>query len=177
MDISDRKALRNDSVTEDEEKKKVSSHVIRKYYSESVQNMAKELETSDTVRRFGVIGGEGQKEKESDRKPETIKLPWYAQVKYAALLMVGVLIAMYFINEYQYSQTEDIIRARLKKFYGKVEIERGGEAIPAQKDMQLHNNDRIRTQSDASAVMEYTEEKTRVEISQHTDVRIRKDKG
>ncbi len=118
--------------------------------------------------------------KEDDKKeyvPPVIKLPWYAQVKYAALLMVGILIATYFINEYQYSQTEDIIRARLKEFYGKVEIERGGKVIPAQKDMQLHNNDRIRTQSDASAVMEYTDEKTRVEISSDTNVRVREEEG
>ena len=113
----------------------------------------------------------------SRKQPEPIKLPWYAQVRYVAMLMVGVLIATYFINEYQYSQTEDLIRARLKEFYGKVEVERGRKVIPAQKNMELHNNDRIRTGGDASAVMKYMDEKTRVEISQHTDARIREDKG
>ena len=123
------------------------------------------------------IDAEDNSKEEAEKTPVTIKLPWYARVRYAALLMVGVLIATYFINEYQYSQTEDLIRLRLKEFYGKVEVERGREVIPAQKEMELHNNDRIRTGGDASAVMEYTDEKTRVEISQHTDVNIREDKG
>ncbi len=107
--------------------------------------------------------------------PEVIRLPWYARVKYAALLMVGVLIATYFINENQYSQTEDIIRARLKEFYGKVEVERGGEVIPAENGMPFHSGDRINTRPQAQAVIQFDQEDTQVTVSENTDVRLAKE--
>lgn len=111
----------------------------------------------------------------SHMEPETIKLPWYARVKYVALLMVGVLIFTYFYNEYQYQQTEEIIRARLKEFNGNVEIERQGQLAPVENGMRFYSGDRIKTRSQAQAVIQFDQEDTQIVVSENTDVRVVKE--
>ena len=96
-------------------------------------------------------------------------------ISFAACL--AVMAGAYLFNLYQMSQIPALIKARIMERQGKVLLERQGRELIIEQNMDIHAGDVIRTGSQARAVLQYTDEETRVAISEKTDVAVDEQKG
>lgn len=107
------------------------------------------------------------------------RFPRIIWISLAACLMV--MAGAYFYNIYQMKQIPELIKARIIERQGKVKIRRKGNEkiidLIDDRDMEIHAGDVIHTGPHARAVIKYTDEDTRIRMSEITEVRFEKKDG
>ena len=102
------------------------------------------------------------------------RFPRIIWISFAACLII--MAGAYFYNIYQMQQIPRLIKARIMERQGKVLIERQGREtiidLIDDREMEIHAGDVIQTGPQAHAVIQYTDEDTRIEISQDTEISV-----
>ena len=140
--------------------------------------MKKEYQ-KDASRFMRQFRQKANEQRPSARKPQQRKARRRLPIIWISI--AGCLIIMagaYFYNIYQMRQIPGLIKARIIERQGKVKIKREGSKeiidLINDREMEIHAGDVIETGPQAYAVIQYTEEDTRIEISDNTTVTIDK---
>mgnify|MGYP006286703315 CR=1 FL=1 len=153
----------------------IQSVESKQQHEEEIERVVMNAVGGKLSRRFESRVMRRVKSRDSVRRPPVCSNDRHSSgrfFRYAALLMVGILVAAYFISVQRSGPSPIICTPRMIECQGRVTIERNGRIFSAEKNMPIYFNDRIQTDSASNAVITCTKADVRVEIASKTHLQL-----